>query len=119
MIDVSVIAEYLKSESGLLPQIWEHYKLYTSTTVVAELLATKKAADADFKQKIAGLIEKHFTLVDIDRKVAEKAADVMQELEITFANALIAASAITKEMPLVTYDLTTFDLVPDLKLVDI
>jgi predicted nucleic acid-binding protein len=119
VIDANVIVEYLKSEGGLLPQIWDHYKLHTPVTSVTELMASKKSADEETKKKIEEILKKYFKLIPIDDAVARKAAEIMQELDIALADALLAASAIVKDLPLVTYDLSTFDLIPDLKLVDI
>lgn len=119
VIDANVITEYLKSEGGLLPQIWDHYKLHTPVTTLTELMASKKSADEETKKKIEEIVKKHFKLIPIDEAVARKAAEIIQELDIALADALLAASAIVKDLPLVTYDLSTFDLIPDLKLVDI
>lgn len=115
LVDPNLIVKYLESGDGLLPQIWDHYQLYTPTTTITELLASGKAD----KEKALKLIGERVKIIEIDAKIAEKAAEILTELEISLADALIAATAIVKDMPLVTYDLNTFDLIPDLKLVDI
>lgn len=115
LIDPNLVVQHLEKGDGLLSQIWEHYKLFTPTTSLTELLASGKAD----KTKVQELIKDKVTLVDINPEIAERAATILTELEISLADALIAATAIVKDIPLVTYDLPTFDLIPDLKLVDI
>lgn len=119
VIDANIVVEYLKNEGGLLPQIWDHYKLFTPVTSVTELMAIKKASSDEMKKKIEGIIGKHLKLIDINEAIAKKASQILLDLDISLADALLAATAIVKDLPLVTYDLSTFDLIPDLKLVDI
>lgn len=119
VIDANIVTEYLKSEGGLLPQIWDHYKLHTPVTTITELMAIKKTEDEDIKKKIDELVKKHLKLVEINEEIARKASSILLEVNISLADAILAATAIVKDLPLVTYDLSTFDLIPDLKLVDI
>lgn len=119
VIDANIVVEYLKSEGGLLPQIWDHYKLHTPVTTLTELFAIKKAANEETKKKIEELVSKHLKIIDINDAIAKKASQILLDLDISLADALLAATAIVKDLPLVTYDLSTFDLIPDLKLVDI
>lgn len=120
VIDANIIADYLKgSESAVLPQIWDHYKLVISAVSIAELFASKKSIEPEMHKRITDLLTDHFTVVDINRAIGEHAAEILRELDISLANALVAATAIELDSPLVTFELSTFDLVPDLKIVDL
>ncbi len=120
IVDTSIIIEYLKKGEGLLTQIWDHYKLIVPVTVITELLIGLEEKQADIQTKLTDLISTRLQLADLDEKIARKAADIVKELDhITLASALVAATAIVKEVPLLTYEIQTFDLVPDLKLVDL
>ena len=120
VIDAGIIADYLKgNENAVLPQIWDHYKLTVSAVTITELFAAKKSVEAEMNKKMVDLLAERFTVVDINRAIAEKAANILRELDISLANALVAATAIELDSPLVTLDLGTFDLVPDLKIVDL
>lgn len=120
IIDANIIADYLKgNEKAVLPQIWDHYKLVISTASIAELLAAKKSTEPEMSKKITDLLAAHFGIVDVNRAIAERAAVILRDLDISLANALVAATAIELDSPLVTLDLSTFDLVPDLKIVDL
>lgn len=119
LIDTNIIVEYLKKKEGLLSQIWDHYKLFVSPVAIAELMASKKSGTEEFRKEITELVSKRFEVLPTTQEVAEKAGELLRELDISFAQAITAATALNKEMPLVTYDLTTYDQVPDLKLVDI
>jgi predicted nucleic acid-binding protein len=119
LIDSTIIIEYLKNGSGILSKIMDSYKLNISLVTYTELLATKRASNGNVNRQIRDFISEHFELKSVTTEIASRAGDLLRELDITLAHAYIAATAIEYDYPLLTYDIKTFDQVPELKLVEI
>lgn len=119
LVDTSVLVEYFKNGGGILGSILDSYELYCSPISYTELLAGKRAANAAVAKQIADFISQKMKVVPITDTTAKSAASILREQEITLAHALIAAAAIEKDIPLLTYDLKVFDQIPNLKLVDL
>jgi predicted nucleic acid-binding protein len=96
-----------------------HYKMLVSATTVAELLATNRANSQDAHQQIRDFINENFEVLPTTKEVAEQAGDLLRELDITLAHACVAATAMQKKLPLLTYEIKTYDRIPDLQLIDI
>src|SRR5438309_2040939 len=95
------------------------YKLSISLITYTELLGSKRAANVNVNRQIRDFISEHFELKPMTTEIAARAGDLLRDLDITLAHAYIAATAIEHDTPLLTYDIKTFDQVPELKLVDI
>jgi|GEM_PF-6604244 len=120
LIDTNVIIKYLKSADGILADVMGSYTLCICAITVAELLASKRAGSETARAQILDFITQNFTVIALDLKIAEKAGELVRELDsITLAHASIAATAMVLDLPLVTYELKTFDNIPDLKIVEL
>ncbi len=119
LIDSTVIVEYLKNGSGILTKIMDSYKLDISLVTYTELLGSKRSANVNVNRQIRDFISEHFELKPINTEIAARAGDLLRDLDVTLAHAYIAATAIEYDLPLLTYDIKTFDQVPELKLVDV
>lgn len=120
LIDTNVISRYLKSGEGILADIIDNgYELMITPTVITELKTASKANNETTAKQIDEFIAANFQVITIDKAVGEKAGEILRSLEITLASAYQAAAALKHDIPLLSYDIKTFDQVPDLKLIDI
>lgn len=94
IVDTDVITEYLKTGKGSLPGAYEKFSMVISAATLLELLASKTFVDESLAQEVKEFVDKYFVIKEIDRKVAEKAAEIIREREVTMATALVAATAL-------------------------
>lgn len=94
IVDTDVITEYLKTGKGVLPVAYEKFSMVISVVTLAELMASKTFSDSSLASEVKEFVDKYFVVKEIDRKIAEKAAEIIRENEVTMAAALVAATAI-------------------------
>jgi predicted nucleic acid-binding protein len=119
LVDANIVTEYLKSNEGILAALLNKYDLYLSVVSYTELLASHRAADPGVFKQISDFVEGNFTLLPITEKIATSAPALLRSLDIALADAYLAATALTHDLPLLTLEMKVFDQVPNLKLVDI
>lgn len=119
IIDTNVITKYLKSSEGVLGDILGQYKLKISSATTSELLASSRAGNQVVHSQITEFLQQNFEVIPVSQDIAIRTGDLLRELDITLGHATIAATAIVLDLPLLTYEIKTFDRIPDLKLVDI
>ncbi len=120
LIDTSVAVRYLKSADGILSEILGNgYELVISAVLVTELTASRRASDKQAHRKLLDFVQDNFKVIAVDEHIASRAGDLIRTLDITLGQALVAATALHKDLPLLTYELKVFDSIPNLKLIDI
>ena len=120
VIDTNILIYYLKGDSQVtsIMDQWkqERRSLVVSTISVAETLSlsslTKKQLDniRDFAN--------NFLSVSVDESLAEKAAYLRRSYDLPIPDACVAATAISKDLPLVTRD-TDFQQIKQIEVVDL
>ena len=122
LIDTSIFIEYLRKQNkakSILYQIVESQEIYTSTVVEFELYAG--ATDEQKRRDVDGILT-WCTVVPFTSDIAQTAAIIYQELKsvnrlIDMRDILIAASALTHGLPVMTLNMGHFDRVTGLQLV--
>ena len=109
LIDINIIIEYLRTGKGLLPKVYDEYKMKIAASTFTELLASETFKDEQLEKEVIEFADKYFDVVDIDHDLAKEAARIIRENETTMAVAFIAAVARSKELPLVTDEPKVFE----------
>jgi len=120
VIDTNILIYYLKGDSQVtsIMDQWkqERRSLVVSTISVAETLSlsrlTKKQID-----NIRDFVN-NFLSVSVDEGLAEKAAYLRRLYDLPIPDACVAATAILKDLPLVTRD-TDFRQIKQIEVVDL
>jgi predicted nucleic acid-binding protein len=110
LIDTDVIIDHLRSGQGPIPPAGTCYSGITR----AELFAGRHADEAGLRRLLAPLGE-----LPLDRAVAELGGRVRRESGLALPDALIAATAISHGLALVTRNRRHFERVPRLRLRDL
>jgi predicted nucleic acid-binding protein len=107
LIDTDVIVDHLRSGRVPVPPPGSFYSVITR----AELFAARHANEAGLRRLLAPLGE-----LPVDRTVAELGGRVRRESGLALPDALIAATAISHGLALLTHNRRHFDRVPRLRL---
>lgn len=102
MVDTDIIVEYLKTGKGLLPTAYEKYKMVISSVNYIELLASKTFTDSDLEKEVLEFVEKYFEVLDVNQEISDLAGKLLRENDLTLSTAIIAASAVTNKVALLT-----------------
>lgn len=102
LVEIDVITEYLKTGKGLLPSVYEKFKLKISANTATELLASKTFEDESLREDVVNFISKYFEIIPISEAIALQAATLLRAGAQNLAHALTAATAIIEDLPVVT-----------------
>lgn len=119
IVDSGVIVEYLKTGKGVLPTAYEKYNMVISMSTYIELLASKTFSDKSLKQEVKEFIDKYFSLVDVNREVADMTSEILRNHSVTLAVGIIAATSIVNKFELLTSDTQEFARIDGLSLLKI
>lgn len=114
LVDSDIIIWYLKGreqEAILLKELSEKRELSFSVVTIAEVRAglTKEA------REIINELKNIFVPLDITADIAELAGEFKQKYQLDIADMFIAATAVSANLNLVTYNKKHFPM-PDIKL---
>lgn len=122
VIDTTTFIEHLRKKnksSSELSKIPNDSILFVSAVTVFELLMG--ASDPQKKVDVDEILSS-ILIIDLDKQVAEKAAEIYRELKkknllIEFRDIFIAATALTHNLPIKTLNLKHFGRIEGLELV--
>lgn len=118
LVDIGIIIEYLKSGKGILPTIYEKYKMKITSVTFAELLASSTFKDANLEREVMEFCKKYFEVVSVDQMIGLEVARIMRTYELNLAASSVAAAAKAMNIPLVTDDKKTYQRVEGLVLLE-
>lgn len=107
LIDTDVLVDHLRGQTALQPG---RHRVHVSVITRAELLAGTSASDL-----ITNLLNP-FRELAVDRDVAERAGRIRRETSLLLPDALIAATALTHRLGLVSRNERHFQQVRGLRL---
>lgn len=119
-LDTNILIAYLDGEQAvvdfILAQKVVGRALFVSSISVAELLSLPRLTEADIK-RMKDFIA-NFISVPLDNELAEPTAALRRYYKLTIPDAAIAATALTRQSPLITRDLG-FRKVRELTFIDL
>ncbi|KKQ90246.1 MAG: hypothetical protein UT11_C0010G0008 [Berkelbacteria bacterium GW2011_GWA2_38_9] len=115
---INHLRKYQKIEAVIedldLPQNPKLYHISVITKI--EVLSGKSMSDAKIKKE-AKLLLAQFKLLQINSSVTELAGQLRREHRLTIADAIIAATAISKDLILLSCNTKHFKIISDLRLI--
>lgn len=118
LIDATILAKHFRDRSTLLGDLLAEYRLCLSTVSLTELLTSTKAESPAVEKEIIDYVNANMEVIPVELEIAIKAGSILRKQQLTLATSIIAATAITKNLPLATIDIATFDNIPQLNLVE-
>ncbi len=121
MIDTCVLIEHFRSrqkDNTILFRLNEKYTLYISSVTQFEFMV---GAKPEYKEKIRTILDA-FQILSFDSKCAEIASSIAESLKVKhrqteFRDVFIAATAVSKKLPLSTLNIRHFKEIEGLKLI--
>jgi len=116
LVDTGVLIDFLRGVKGsyefLSRIIGEGAAI--STITVAELMSGKKTRDPKRRRYVLALISK-FAVIPMDKEIGIKAGELRRDYGTKIGDAVIAATAITHDLTLITRNIKDFDKIPGLR----
>lgn len=119
IVDTNIIVQYLKTGKGSLPVAYEKFNMIISAATYSELLASRTFEDSNLEKEVKDFVDKYFNVEDITREIADEAAKIVRETEVSLAVAYIAATGIIKGYDLLTEDRRAFNGIKRLNFVEV
>lgn len=119
LLDSTILIKHFQDGNSIIDSLLGQYDFGISTITRAELLASKTLTDISNREKVDGFLQNQLSQHEFSKEMAEKAGELLRDLDISLAHATVAATALVLDVPLLTLDIKIFDQVPNLKLVDL
>lgn len=122
LVDSSILIDFLrvkeKEKSPLFKIVQDHNRVYTSIIVHTELHAGKSIWEDKKKYLEVEDIFSGITILPITEEVSKRAGQIKAELLPDIVDSIIAATALSNELTLVTLNIKDFKKVKGLKLLE-
>jgi tRNA(fMet)-specific endonuclease VapC len=122
LVDTDVLIDWLKGQSWAKEALWSGDKrLYCSSVTRKELLS-KPGLSARERERILRLL-RHVRVLNVDGGIAAAASELLQKYAGAYPlhtnDALVAATAWMKRMPLLTRNRKHYEFIAEIELFDI
>jgi len=119
VLDSDVLIDHLRGYRAYIGYI-ERYECgelrgYIPTITIAELLAAKRTKEPLERRRIERLLSL-FVIVPVDATIAALAGELRRDFGISLPDAIVAATALTLGLTLVTRNIRDFRRIPNLRL---
>lgn len=120
LLDTDVLIDWLEEQPWAKTLIWDSdFRLYCSNVSRKELLS-KRGLSGSERKKILRLLQ-IVRVINVDSTIAAAASELLQKHKhrpLRVNDALVAATAWVKQLPLVTRNRKHFEFVVEIELVD-
>lgn len=120
LLDTSICIDFLRHHQNAIAFIHsavsKQEPLFLSVITETELFAGDDSVDSVRRRALEEFLA-HFSILPVDSSIARKAGLFKRQNNASFPDALIAATAIENNLPLVSRDQKAFSKIKELKLV--
>ena len=120
LLDTDLMIDWLKGESWAKVLIWDSdLRLYCSNVSRKELFAKRGLSDSE-RQRIIRLLQL-VRVITVDSTIAAAASELLQKYKhrpLRVDDALIAATAWVKHLPLITRNRKHYEFLTEINLID-
>jgi predicted nucleic acid-binding protein len=122
LLDTDILIDWLKGMTWAKDLIWSgEHRLYCSSVARKELLGKLGLKDSE-RQRILYLL-RHLRVLNVDSVIAAAASELLQKYADTYPldvnDALVAATAWVKHLPLLTRNRKHYDFIEEVELSDL
>ena len=117
LIDTAILIDHFRGTrkaTAFLSKTRKEERLWISLISIAEIFAGRKMSEAVKNRKVRRLL-RTFRTAYLDIKIAVLAGEISRDYEVLLPDALIAATALRKDLTLASRNLNDFSRVPHLK----
>lgn len=119
IVDTDIIVQYLKTGKGVLPVAYEKFNMVISSATYTELLASRTFEDSNLEKEVKDFVDKYFNVENVTKEIADEAAKVIRDSEVSLAVSYIAATAIVNNYGVLTEDKRAFNGIKGLNFVEV
>ena len=120
LLDTDVLIDRLEGQPWTKPLVWDsNLRLYCSSVSRKELLAKRGLSDSE-RRKILRLLQV-VRVVTVDSNIAAAASELLHKYQrhpLRVDDALVAATAWAKHLPLLTRNRKHYDFISEIEMVD-
>jgi predicted nucleic acid-binding protein len=121
LLDTDILIDWLKGKSWAKDFIWSSdARLYCSSVTRKELLSKPNLKDSE-RQRILRLM-RHIRVLNIDPVIAAAASELLHKYDhhpLHVNDALVAATAWVKQLPLITRNRKHYEFIEEIELEDL